>query len=103
MTKRRTPQDGNYTPKVIDLYKRTRKLYDDASTREALDKTDFGELEYELNGLLARAEPWKTSIFDTVNEDEPPDWLLKLGGDQLQRWHDAKKVLTELEAAAKRR
>jgi hypothetical protein len=97
MTKRRPPsKDGKFTPKVIDVYKRARAIFDAEGETE-----DFQKLQGELNGLLDRTAPWLTDIFDTAGF-EPPDWLAKLGGEQFERWQDAETVLAALEKATLR-
>jgi hypothetical protein len=95
MTRRRAPSDGTFTPKVIDTYKRARAQFNSGDDEEA-----FQQAANQLSVLLDRTAPWLTDIFETADND-PPDWLVKVGGEQLQRWHDAKQTLNALEAAAK--
>ncbi len=95
MTKRRQSfKDGKFTPKILEVYKQARALYDDDDTDE------FEKLQRDLNILLDRTAPWLTDIFDTVGDDAPPDWAIRAGGEQAQNWQDAKVVLAALEKAA---
>ncbi len=99
MTKRRPRfKNDKFTPKILDVYKRARALYD--GDDDPVDNTDeFEKLQHELNVLLSRTAPWLTDIFDTVDMAQPQDWLIKLGGEQCDRWHEARKIMTALEQA----
>jgi hypothetical protein len=96
MTKRRPfLSNGAYTPKVIASYERAKALFND----DDADKTEFQKAADQLDRSIGRTDPWLTNIFETAGND-PPDWLVKVGGEQLQRWHDAKRTLNALEQAA---
>ena len=98
MTKRRPRYDcKTFTPEILSVYKRARKLYDQAESWPALRRTEFPALQQKLNELLDRTAPWLHEIFDTVDDDEPADWM---NAERARNWHDAKAVMNALEEAA---
>jgi hypothetical protein len=78
------------TPAVIALWKRARESYDDGG--------NIYELNRELERLLHRQEPWKTSLFACVGVDKPPDWMKSR--TRLDDWHEAFRIVDALDRAA---
>jgi hypothetical protein len=99
MTKRKSPYNKdleNFSPKIIDIYRRARKIYDDDS--DPCQTVALGACSSEcdeLYALLERSDPWVVEVFTCIDIDRPPSWEKRVDD-----WHEAKSILTALERAA---
>jgi hypothetical protein len=89
------PARHQITPLVLDIYRKARKVYDECDSdyqTDALKACDG--LCDKLYALFGRTKPYDVEIFATIDIDQPRDW------ENAKRWHEAKRLLAELEKAA---
>ena len=86
------------TPQIVDLYRRAREIYDDG---DAVDhwaeaggrRGEFYDIDHQLH-LLLGCPPWEEDIFDTIDEDTPPQWLDR---ERKKSWQTAYAIRVELD------
>lgn len=100
MVTKRTPikRDNvvRITPQVITTWTIIRETFGD-DARES----EFIEASQRLDELLDR-EPWQEAIESTINEDLPPDYIVKAGDYRFCLWTNAHAIRVQLDEALKR-
>lgn len=97
MVTKRTPLRRNHvvriTPQLLATWSIIRETHDDDARSD-----EFREASKRLDELLDRS-PWMESVESTLDEDTPPDYIIKAGELRLNSWKHAHAIRVQLDEA----